>query len=42
MEILPGPPLTVDKLVKEFLVPFYPSSQVEFKSQFMMLANAKV
>jgi len=30
MEILPGPPLTVDILVKEFLVPFHPSSQVEF------------
>ena len=36
MEILPGPPLTVDILVKEFLVPFYPSSQVEFKLGFSL------
>ena len=36
MEILPGPPLTVDILVKEFLVPFYPSSQLEFKLGFSL------
>jgi len=34
MEILPGPPLAVDILVKEFLVPFYPRGQVEFKPGF--------
>ena len=31
MEILLGPPLTVDIFVKEFLFSFYPSSQVKFK-----------
>ena len=36
MEILPGPPLTLDILVKEFLVPFYPSSQVELKLGFCL------
>lgn len=36
MEILPGSPLTVDIPVKEFLVPFYSSGQVEFKLDFCL------
>jgi len=36
MEILRGLPLTVDILVKEFLAPFYPRGQVEFKLGFCL------
>ena len=36
MEILLGLPLTVDIIVKEFLVPFYPSGQVDFELGFCL------